>query len=157
MKWAASLGKTLAPAVDIEGGRAGKEVGLPHCCGLSNAGPHLSSPSRFPRYLRCDIRRAEFSCLHWYHLLWTPMHFSTPGHWLPLKSWAKALLSCAKVFRQYRISGYKNTICEWWEQGCAHKRAWVCSHTNRHVNPFALPEGSLPFRVNSADGTDNTV
>lgn len=33
----------------------------------------------------------------------------------------------------------------------------ICSHTNRHVNLFALSEGSLPSRVNSADDTDNTV
>lgn len=63
MRWATSLGKRFAPAVGIKWGRAGREVGLPDCCGLSNAGSHLSSPRGFPRYLRCDTRQAEFFCL----------------------------------------------------------------------------------------------
>lgn len=105
----------------------------------------------------------------WYQAGWVflpPLIPPAVGPYAPLHTWPSASLGKLSQISSVLWQSVQIMQDQWlqkyfmWMMRTGmypQTRAWVCSHTYRHVNPFALPEVSPPFRVNSADDTANTV
>lgn len=163
MKWSTSLLKRVALAAGIKQRRAGRKERLPSLCGRAWA---MQSRILFsPDGMRDQASWAvlpplklpavdTYAPLHIWPLVSLLLHFR-----FPWKTESKLFCPVLKrrdnaVPADVRLL-YVNRE-NWLDP---QSLVWVRMHkyTQTHVNPFAIPEQSLPPKVHSGDDTGNAV